>query len=178
MKSYTIHLIMLIAVLFISCNKEKKEENPEKKEVTENNHQWSEKEMLEFERNCVGSLEREGVENAKQYCDCLLESSIEAYPDPSVAIELEQNDIVALFEKSNCLDDLLMIKIEDPWTEEVEEKFLEHCNTAQIEQGVADSDASDYCDCALGEIKKIVPNPHHVMSLTQEELDHVFDNCK
>ena len=178
MKSYTIHLVMLITILFISCNKGKEEGNTEKKEVAETKHQWSEKEMLEFERNCIGSLESERVENAKVYCDCLLKSSVEAYPDPSVAIELEQNDIVALFEKSNCLDDLLMIKIEDPWTEEVEQLFLEHCKTSQIESGVSDSEADDYCDCALGEIKKIVPNPHHVMALTQEELDHIFAKCK
>ena len=169
---------MLITILFISCNKGKKEGNTEQKEVAETKHQWSEKEMLEFERNCIGSLESEGVENAKVYCDCLLKSSVEAYPDPSVAIELEQNDIVALFEKSNCLDDLLMIKIEDPWTEDVEQLFLEHCKTSQIESGVSDSEADDYCGCALGEIKKIVPNPHHVMALTQEELDHIFAKCK
>lgn len=168
--------MFLVLILTLSCGNDKKE-NTEQMKSAEMGHQWTEKEMLEFERNCIGSLESEGVENAKVYCDCLLESSIEAYPDPVVAIELEQNDIVALFEKSNCLDDLLMIKIENPWTEEVEEKFLQYCKTAQIEKGATESKAADYCACALGEIKEIIPNPHHVMALTEEELSHVLEKC-
>jgi hypothetical protein len=163
-------------MLTLACGKDKKE-NIEQMKSDEMSHQWTEKEMLEFERNCIGSLESEGVENAKVYCDCLLESSLEAYPDPAEAIELEQKDIVALFEKSNCLDDLLMIKIEDPWTEEVEEKFLEHCKIAQIKKGETENGANDYCSCALEEIKKIVPNPQHVMALTQDELDHILEKC-
>jgi len=107
-----------------------------------------------------------------------LEASVEKYPDPDVAAELEQNDIVHMFEESKCLDDILLIKIEDPWTEEVEKLFVEHCQKAQAEQGVTEDAAKAYCDCSLVEIKQIVPNPHHVMSLTQEELDHILDKCK
>lgn len=178
MKKYTISiLIVLTSVLFISCGKEKKEAGSDS-EVVKSKHQWTEKNMLEFERNCVGFLESEDVENAKIYCDCLLKSSIEAYPDAQVAMELEQNEIVELFVNSKCIDDLLLIKIEDPWTEEVEKIFLQHCKTAQKEKGVSESDADSYCSCALGEIKKIVPNPHYVMALTQEELTHVLEKCK
>jgi len=178
MKLYkTSILILFAAFIFISCGKEKKEIKSEK-EVAESKHQWTEKNMLEFERNCVGFLESEDVQNAKKYCDCLLESSVEAYPDPTVAMELEQNEIVSLFVNSKCVDDLLLIKIEDPWTEEVEQLFLEHCKIAQKEKGVAEADADSYCSCALGEIKQIVPNPHHVMTLTEEELAHVLEKCK
>lgn len=168
--------MLFILILAFACGKEKKQ-NTDDFKSTELSHQWTEKEMLEFERNCIGFLESEDVEKAKIYCDCLLESSIEAYPDPEIAFELEQNDIVKLFEKSGCLDDLLMIKIEDPWTEEVEQLFLEHCKIAQIKKGKTENGANDYCSCALGEIKKIVPNPQHVMALTQEELDHVLNKC-
>jgi len=141
-------------------------------------HQWTEKNQLEFERNCIGFLEKEGVSDTKVYCDCLLASSIEAYPDPEVAFELEQNDIVVLFEQSKCIDDLLLIKIEDPWTQEVEQMFIEHCNKAQKDKGAEDAAATSYCDCALEEIKQIVPNPHHVMSLTEEELKSILEKCK
>ena len=72
----------------------------------------------------------------------------------------------------------MLIKLEDPWTEEVESLFLEHCQAAQKEQGVSTEEGSSYCECALEEIKKIVPNPHHVISLTQEELDTVLEKCK
>ena len=72
----------------------------------------------------------------------------------------------------------MLIKIEDPWTEEVEKLFVKHCQKAQADQGVAEEVAKSYCDCALGEIKQIVPNPHHVMSLTEEELNHILEKCK
>lgn len=177
MKLYkTSILIVCISFLFVSCGKEKKEDTSVP-DVAESTHQWTEKNMLEFERNCVGFLESEDVLNAKEYCDCLLESSLEAYPDAQVAMELEQNQIVELFENSKCLDDLLLIKIEDPWTEEVEQLFLEHCKIAQKEKGVSDSKADSYCSCALVEIKLIVPNPQHVMTLTEEELAHVLEKC-
>ena len=182
MKNSQLNLfISLLALLLISCNSGKKKEPASESKEPETStvqHQWTDKHKLEFERNCVGILEREGVVNAKNYCDCLLESSVKNYPDPEVASELEQNDIVDLFEESNCLDDILLIKLEDPWTEEVEKLFVKHCQEAQAQQGVTEDAAKSYCDCALVEIKEIVPNPHHVMSLTQDELDHILNKCK
>ena len=138
---------------------------------------WSEKNKGEFESNCVRILEKEGVTDAKKYCDCLLESSMASYPDAEGAMELEQHEIVKLFEESKCLDDILLIKLEDPWTEDVEELFLKHCMEAQVNQGISEENASAYCDCALAEIKTIVPNPHHVMALTEEELAQVLEKC-
>ena len=85
-------------------------EESQTQDATVAQHQWTDENKLEFERNCVGFLEREGVVNAKEYCDCLLEASVEKYPDPDVAAELEQNDIVHMFEESKCLDDILLIK--------------------------------------------------------------------
>ncbi len=120
----------------------------------------------------------EGVENAKMYCDCLLKSSFEAYPDATIAMELEQNEIVKLFEDSECIDNLLLVKIEDPWTEEVEQLFIEDCKIAQGKKGIDDAEANAYCTCGLSEIKKIIPNPQHVMSLTEEELASILENCK
>ena len=167
---------MLPLLVLTSCVKGKKEETSSKDSI-ESKHQWTEKNRLEFERNCVGFLESENVENAKDYCDCLLKSSLESYPDASIAIDLEQNEIVELFVKSACIDDLLLIKIEDPWTEDVEKLFLEHCKKAQNEKGISDADADNYCACALGEIKKIIPNPQHVIALTEDELSLVLEKC-
>ena len=177
MKKYTALLLIIHLFLLSNCGKEKKSETPIK-EIEKSKHEWTEKDMLEFERNCVGFLESENVENAKTYCDCLLESSLKAYPDPAIAMELEQNEIVDLFINSTCVDDLLLIKIENPWTEEVEQLFLQHCKTAQKEKGVADAEADNYCSCALGEIKQIVPNPQHVMALTEDELAIILEKCK
>ena len=80
MKKYTFLLLCAPLMIFNGCGKEKKE--AASVPVAEAKHEWTEKNMLEFERNCIGFLESEDVENAKIYCDCLLESSVEAYPDP------------------------------------------------------------------------------------------------
>ena len=176
MKKYIVLLLLILPLFLLNgCKKKNKAASAEKVDATE--HQWEENNMLEFERNCVGFLESESVVNAKKYCDCLLKYSVEAYPDPAEAMELEQNEIVELFVNSKCVDDLLLIKIEDPWTEEVEQLFVENCKTAQKDKGVSDHDADNYCSCALGEVKQIVPNPHHVMTLTEEELAMILKKC-
>ncbi len=177
MKKYTSLLLCVPFFYFLTCKTEKKVETVVEEDV-QVEHQWTEKNMLEFERNCVGFLESEGVENAKMYCDCLLKSSFEAYPDATIAMELEQNEIVKLFEDSECIDNLLLVKIEDPWTEEVEQLFIEDCKIAQGKKGIDDAEANAYCTCGLSEIKKIIPNPQHVMSLTEEELASILENCK
>lgn len=177
MKKFNI-ILTISALLFIllSCGKDKKEENVEEKVLSE--HQWADKNKMEFERNCVGFLENEGVEKAKMYCDCLLKSSMESYPDPKVAMDLEQNEIVTLFVESDCVDDLLLIKIEDPWTDEVDQLFVDNCLKAQEENGITKNESELYCSCALEEIKEIVPNPHHVMTLTEDELAGILAKCK
>ena len=166
--------VIVLLLLITACKKEQKQEASDMEQVTS----WSKQSMEEFESNCVRILEKEGVSNAKKYCDCLLESSMESYPDAEVAMELEQHEIVQLFENSKCLDDILLIKLEDPWTAEVETLFVKHCLEAQLGQDVAEAEANAYCDCALEEIKKIVPNPHQVISLTEEELEQVLQKCK
>ena len=175
MKNLSSVFVLAAFLLFTACAEKKK--NAPAQEEPESTHQWTEKNKLDFEKNCVVFLQKEGVENPKPYCDCLLQSSLESYPDPEVAMELEHEHIAELFINSKCLDDLLLIKIEDPWTDEVEQVFLEHCRKGQQSKGVTEENANKYCDCALEEIKKIIPNPQHVISLTEEELQHILAKC-
>ncbi len=166
---------MVAGLILTTCGKEKKEAHD--LESQETSHQWTERNKLEFEKNCAVFLEKEGVEDPSPYCDCLLQSSLSSYPDPEVAMELEQEHMSELFLKSKCLDDLLLIKIEDPWTEEVEQIFLKHCYEAQLTSGASAGNADHYCSCALEEIKTIIPNPQHVLTLTEEELQHILSKC-
>ena len=145
---------------------------------TEVSQTWSKEDRIIFNTNCVGFLEGEGIKEATKYCDCLLQSSIEKYPDAQEAMELEQREIVTLFEQSKCIDELLLVKIEHPWTEEAEALFLQHCKEGKLKQGMSDEDAKKYCDCALTEVRVLIPNPHHVISLTEEELAHIFNKCE
>jgi hypothetical protein len=139
---------------------------------------WSEEDKNRFNSNCVEFREAEGVTDAEKYCDCLLQSSMEKYPEVQEAMELEQTAIVTLFEQSKCIDELLLVKIEHPWTEETEALFLEHCKEGRSKQGMSEVNAEKYCNCALAEVRVLIPNPHHVISLTEEELAHVFNKCK
>jgi hypothetical protein len=93
-------------------------------------------------------------------------------------MELEQNQIVQLFEASECLDDILMVKIEDPWTDEVSALFLKHCREAQAATGVEDATAETYCSWALDKVREIIPYPHHVIALSEEELVEILKQCR
>ena len=170
-------VLMALAFLSIAGCKQKKD-----KEVadtyTEVSQAWSSNDRARFNKNCVGFLTNEGVTEATKYCDCLLQSSMEKYPDVAEALELEQTEIVALFEQSQCIDELLLVKIEHPWTDEAESLFLESCQEGRRQQGMKDEDAEKYCDCALSEVRVLIPNPHHVISLTEEELSQIFEKCQ
>jgi hypothetical protein len=141
-------------------------------------HTWLEKDQMAFKSNCEGFLLREGVVDVETYCNCLLKSSMETYPDVEEAMELEQTEIVQMFEASDCIDELLLLKIEDPWTKETEALFLEHCQKGRIGQGDGETSAEAYCKCALDEVRQLIPNPQHVISLTQEELAQIFNKCQ
>ena len=139
---------------------------------------WSERQDQEFLKNCNGFLENESVEGASTYCNCLLNATKKAHPDPETAMTLEQNDIVSLFEESGCLDDYLMVKIEDPWTDEVSAAFISQCETTQIEGGAEEAVAKAYCSCALDKIKELIPQPQHLVQLTEAELSGILEDCK
>ena len=173
----TIVLLVFAFLIVSGCEQKKKDETPSTS-GEESLVVWPEEEKNRFYSNCVGFLEREGVVDAKKYCDCLLESSMEKYPDIEEAMELEQKEIVILFEQSNCLDDYLMVKIEDPWTEEVSAVFLEHCQKSKKESGSNEDDALKYCSCALEKIKELIPQPQHLIQLTPEEWESIVKDCQ
>ncbi len=164
-------------LLIVGCKQTKKDEIPSDTGM-EALQTWSEEDRIRFNSNCVGFLESEGVTDAEKYCECLLQSSMEKYPEVQEAMEMEQTEIVTLFEQSKCIDELLLVKIEHPWTEEAEALFLEHCQEGKQQQGISDVDAEKYCNCALAEVRVLIPNPHHVISLTEEELTQIFNKCQ
>lgn len=176
MRSTTV-LLACAFLIVLGCKEEKKNETPSVSAV-EALPEWSDEDRTRFNSNCVGFLGAEGVADSEKYCDCLLESSMAKYPDVELAMELEQTEIVSLFEQSECIDELLLVKIEHPWTEEAEELFKKHCKEGKMQQGSSDDDAEKYCDCALAEVRELIPNPHHVISLTEEELLQVFSKCQ
>lgn len=173
----TYYITIVLTLLSIGCKESKKTENVVDQQVAAVNHSWTDKQQEGFLKNCNGFLISDGVDNAEEYCDCLLTTTMDAYPNPEIAMELEQNDIVRLFEESGCLDDYLMVKIEDPWTDEVNEAYLKSCIDARIKTGVSKEEAVSYCSCSLDYIKEIIPNPQHLIQLTKEEWEKIKSNC-
>ena len=179
---YTI-ILVLFGLLTSSCNNKKKEHNTEtsKKETVDQNkniHQWTDADKKAFEKNCVGFLKASSVEKPDSYCDCLLTSVIKKYPIPQDAINLNQKELALFFEKSACIDDILLVKIISPWNDETEQLFLKECMAKANKNYDSEEKTKNYCDCALEEIKKIIPNPQHVLSLTEDELNSILDKCK
>ena len=176
MKRITILWVFALLVI-TSCKQKQKEVVPEES-GTEMESAWTEVDRVSFKSNCEGFLMAEGVSDTETYCDCLLESSMEKYPDIDKAMELEQTQIVSMFEESDCIDELLLTKIDHPWTSEAEALFLEGCMAGRIKQGMSDADATSYCECALTEVRQLIPNPQHVISLTEEELSQISSKCQ
>jgi len=171
-------LVLLGFVMILACKQTSNTENPVKSaDVNTATEKWTNDQNEEFLKNCNGFLDNEGVDNAAKYCDCLLDATKKAHPDPETAAALEQNDIVSLFEESGCLDDYLMVKIEDPWTEEVSAAFIENCTAFRVESGADSASAEAYCSCALEKVKALIPQPQHLIQLTQEELNNILKDC-
>ncbi len=180
MKKYiAIHIIFftILALLSTSCENKKKGK-VESEAAIEIEHSWSEANKAALQKNCIGFLVSDAVEHPGKYCDCLLETVIKNYPMPEDAIALSQHELAKLFENSECIDDILLIKIESPWDEEVEKIFLDECLTSAKKKYSTEVEAKTYCDCALVEIKKIIPNPQHVIALTENELNLILEKCK
>ena len=173
----TVVLLAFAFLMIVGCKQTKKDEKSSDASM-EALQTWSEEDRIRFNSSCVGFLEGEGVTDAEKYCDCLLQSSMEKYPDVQEAMELEQTEIVTLFEQSKCVDELLLVKIEHRWMEEAEALFMEHCQEGKQQQGMSDEEAEKYCNCALAEVRVLIPNPHHVISLTEEELAQIFNRCQ
>jgi len=55
---------------------------------------------------------------------------------------------------------------------------LDECLTSAKKKYSSEEEAKAYCDCALVEIKKIIPNPQHVITLTEYELNLILEKCK
>ena len=169
--------LLSTVMLLVSCKNEPKDNNSVKQEESEVLVEWTAEQKNEFSQNCNVFLQNDGVEGAENYCSCLLTATMEAHPDPETAMELEQNDIVSLFEESGCLDDYLMVKIEDPWTDDVSMAFLESCKKSRIELGNSEQVATEYCDCSLIKIKELIPQPQYLLQLTQEEWKTITNSC-
>ena len=174
-----ISLVIFLGLFLTSCeNKKKDTENHDKlKIVTEETNNWTSADKQAFKDNSNSFLTAHAVENPEKYTDCLLKTVIDKYPNPEDALSSSQNKMLILFEKSDCLDNLLLVKIESAWNKDTEALFLKEC-LANAKKNSTVKNAETYCDCALTEIKKIIPNPQHVISLTEEELNTILKKCK
>jgi hypothetical protein len=171
-------LAIFSGLLLTSCENKKKESLGEEKTTTEKKDNWTSEAKQAFKDNSNAFLIAHSVDNPEKYTDCLLKTVMDKYPNPDEAMEIGQNELSDLFEKSSCIDDLVLVKIVSAWNAETEKIFLKNCiNSAQKNAMIA-KDAKSYCDCALGKIKKMIPNPQHVITLTEEEYKTILKECK
>ena len=183
MKSILLKFVVLAifsGLLLTSCeNKKEKSSDKEKEKITiEKKDNWTSEAKQAFQDNSNAFLIAHSVENPEKYTDCLLKTVMDKYPNPDEAMEIGQNELSDLFEKSSCIDDLVLVKIVSAWNEETEKIFLKNCITSAQKNAMTAEDAKSYCDCAFGKIKKMIPNPQHVITLTEEEYKTILKECK
>ena len=173
-------LIIFSGLILAGCENKKKDtvNQEELKTVTEKTHSWTENDKLIFQKNSNGFLTAHSVENPEKYTNCLLKTVIDKYPNPDDALEIGQNELTKLFEESDCLDGLLLVKIVSPWNKETEQIFLDNCVSSAKKNAMTAEQAKTYCDCALIKVKEIIPNPQHLITLTEEEYNSILKDCK
>ena len=163
-------LVIFSGLLLTSCENKKKESSGEEKTTTEKKDNWTSEAKQAFKDNSNAFLIAHSVDNPEKYTDCLLKTVMDKYPNPDEAMEIGQNELSDLFEKSSCIDDLVLVKIVSAWNEETEKIFLKNCIASAQKNAMTyrrrAEDAKSYCDCAFGKIKKMIPNPQHVITLT------------
>ncbi len=176
---YTL-ITLFVGSLTFSCSTKKKEDVSiaKKETTTEKKQAWTNEQIESFKLNSNLFLKAHTVENPDKYTNCILKITMEKYPDAEDALSSSQNEMLVLFEKSDCLDNLLLVKIESAWNKETEALFLKNCITSAKKNTMTDKDAKDYCDCALTKVKKIIPNPQYAIKLTEEEYKSVLEDCK
>ena len=176
---YTL-ITLFMSLITFSCSTKKKEDvaTTKKETVTEKKQAWTNEQIESFKQNSNLFLKAHAVENPDKYSDCILKITMEKYPDAEDALSSSQNEMLTLFEKSNCLDNLLLVKIESAWNKDTEALFLKNCISSAKKNAMTDKDAKDYCDCALTKVKKIIPNPQYAIKLTEEEYKSVLEDCK
>ncbi len=175
LKSTTI-IIVLFVTLIISCKENaKKEDTTSKEEIA---HNWSEKDKSLFTDNCLTFMKTEGVEMSKDYCDCLLESTLEGQPNPDEAFALEQKDMAQLFNNSDCLKDLKSERELSSWDEAIENEFSTSCLEAQKGTDKSSEEQEAYCDCALAKVKEVIPHPQHFIAFTEQEMKEITEGCE
>ncbi len=175
-----ISLVVFSGLLLTSCETKKNEStNKEKSETSVVKKQnWTTEAEQAFKENSNGFLIAHSVENPEKYTDCLLKTVMDKYPNPDDALELGQNELSVLFEKSACINDLVLVKIISAWNKETEQMFLENCMSSSQKNTMTADEAKTYCDCALAKTKKIIPNPQYLIALTDEEYNSILKDCK
>ena len=175
-----VFITLFMSLLTFSCSTKKKEDvTTVKKETTiEKKQAWTNEQIESFKQNSNLFLKAHAVENPEKYTDCLLKITMQEYPDAEDALSSSQNEMAALFEKSSCIDDLVLVKIVSTWNKETEAIFIKNCITSAKKNAMANEDAKDYCDCALAKVKNIILNPQYAIKLTEEEYKSILEDCK
>jgi hypothetical protein len=111
---------------------------------------------------------------AEDYCSCYVDSVTQFEPTPGKAIP----DSVLTGISSSCLDQLHKKYpggiYKQKWTEERQKVFRESC---MLRTSSKVTDKRIYCNCVLGKIMQVYPDPQTMPVLDEVELNRLSADC-
>lgn len=139
---------------------------------------WSEQENQQFKSDCEKLAQEMKSEGHMVYCECLLKTVSQSYPDHNNTHNLTQSQWVDLLISSDCHDDEFTEDYGSGWDVPSSEAFLEGCKTSELANGSSAETADTFCNCALDQIKEKIPNPQYSSQVTQEEMQEILAACR
>jgi len=171
-------IIVFIASAFVvACNSSNKNDSTPISKV-DSTHSWSQKELDLFMTQCNIVAKEFTNEESEAYCECIKNLIVGVHPDPKAAGQLQDHEWRDLLENSDCNKRFSIPKIENKWTDLVVGSFMSGCMESALEKYDNEQDALAFCECALEETKRIIPNPHFAIMLTTEEYNQISESCK
>ena len=146
--------------------------------AVEVSHNWSEKEVESFVRQCNVIAADFAGDRASEYCDCVRDLILAEEPDPEVAHAMEDHEWMALLNNSKCHEEFDIPMIENKWTDEVKVSFITGCIESASARFDDEEKATNFCECALEKTMAEIPNINYAISMTEEELARISAECE
>ena len=173
------NLIKLLCFLIIvSCTSKSGSTDSGSESEAAGEISWSEASTVEFMNHCQTLAKSFKEEGHEVYCDCLLTDVSQQFPNYDEVHDFTQSKWLTLIAESDCHDDEWSEDYGSGWDDEAETAFMDGCVSAQLASDSSKKEAETFCDCAFGQIKSMVPNPHLANMILEEEVAAILENCK
>ena len=132
---------------------------------------WSDEERKALLDDCVRAAEKQGYEQPKEHCKCVLQRVERLYPNPNdfEQLSIEQLSMVV----QACQDSLLEAPIF--WPEHTKAVFLDSCMRQSKRNGI--HNPTQFCECVIEASMQKFKSAADLSKLTPELMQEIGVKC-